>query len=106
MTKLLTLREVIQMTALSRSVVYALMGAAQFPQPVRIGRRAVRWVKQEVLDFIASRSRVATLTGVFVRAARPVSPVGTGRPARQRRAHTPAHSFIRWRRRSNRSERA
>ena len=41
------------MTALSRSVVYVLMGTAQFPAPIRIGRRAVRWVEQEVLDFIA-----------------------------------------------------
>ena len=55
MTQLLTLREVMQMTALSRSAVYVLMGTAQFPQPIRIGRRAVRWVEQEVLDFIASR---------------------------------------------------
>ena len=43
------------MTALSRSAVYVLMGTAQFPPPIRIGRRAVRWVEQEVLDFIASR---------------------------------------------------
>ena len=45
------------MTALSRSAVYVLMGTAQFPQPIRIGRRAVRWIEQEVLDFIASRPR-------------------------------------------------
>ena len=51
------LREVRQMTALSRSAVYVLMGTAQFPPPIRIGRRAVRWVEQEVLDFIASRPR-------------------------------------------------
>ena len=57
MTQLLTLREVMQMTALSRSAVYVLMDTAQFPLPIRIGRRAVRWVEQEVLDFIASRPR-------------------------------------------------
>ena len=57
MTQLLTLREVMQMTALSRSAVYVLMDTTQFPQPIRIGRRAVRWVEQEVLDFIASRPR-------------------------------------------------
>ena len=60
MTQLLTLREVMQMTALSRSAVYVLMDTAQFPQPIRIGRRAVRWVEQEVLDFIASRPRGGT----------------------------------------------
>ena len=60
MTQLLTLREVMRMTALSRSAVYVLMDTEQFPQPIRIGRRAVRWVEQEVLDFIASRPRGGT----------------------------------------------
>ena len=48
-TRLLTLREVTRMTALSRSAVYALMGQSRFPKPIRIGSRAVRWVEQEVL---------------------------------------------------------
>ena len=70
MTQLLTLREVMRMTALSRSAVYVLMDTAQFPQPIRIGRRAVRWVEQEVLDFIASRPRSdATRTRVSGRYA-------------------------------------
>ena len=43
-TRLLTLRDVTGMTALSRSAVYALMAASRFPKPIRIGRRAVRWV--------------------------------------------------------------
>ena len=60
MTKLLTLREVMQMTALSRSAVYALMGTAQFLPQIGIGRRAVRSVEREVLDFIASRPRGGT----------------------------------------------
>ena len=59
-TRLLTLREVTRMTALSRSAVYALMGESRFPKPIRIGSRAVRWVEQEVLDFIASRPRAGS----------------------------------------------
>ena len=55
--RLLTLRDVTAMTALSRSAVYALMAESRFPKPIRIGSRAVRWVEQEVLDFIASRPR-------------------------------------------------
>ena len=58
--RLLTLRDVTQATALSRSAVYALMAASRFPKPIRIGSRAVRWVEQEVLDFIASRPRGGT----------------------------------------------
>ena len=56
-TKLLTLRDVTAMTALSRSAVYALIAESRFPKPIRVGSRAVRWVEQEVLDFIASRPR-------------------------------------------------
>ena len=57
MPRLLTLRDVTTVTALSRSAVYALMADSRFPKPLRIGSRAVRWVEQEVVDFIASRPR-------------------------------------------------
>ena len=57
MPRLLTLRDVTAATALSRSAVYALMAESRFPKPIRIGARAVRWVEQEVFDFIASRPR-------------------------------------------------
>ena len=59
-TRLLTLRDVMAMTALSRSAVYALMAESRFPKPIRIGSRAVRWVDQEVADFIASRPRAGS----------------------------------------------
>ncbi len=55
--RLLTLRDVMAATALSRSAVYALMAESGFPKPIRIGSRAVRWIEQETLDFIASRPR-------------------------------------------------
>ena len=58
--RLLTLRDVTALTALSRSAVYALMAESRFPKPIRIGSRAVRWVEQEVLDFIASRPRAGS----------------------------------------------
>ena len=57
MPRLLTLRDVKAITALSRSAIYALMAESRFPKPIRIGNRAVRWVEQEVLDFITSRPR-------------------------------------------------
>ena len=57
MPRLLTLHDVKGITALSRSAIYALMAESRFPKPIRIGNRAVRWVEQEVLDFIASRPR-------------------------------------------------
>ena len=60
MPRHLTLRGVTAAIALSRSSVYALMAESRFPKPIRIGTRAVRWVEQEVLDFIASRSRAGS----------------------------------------------
>ena len=60
MPRLLTLGDVIAATALSRSAVYAMMAESRFPKPIRIGSRAVRWVEQEVLDFIASRPRAGS----------------------------------------------
>ena len=44
MPRILTLRDVMATTALSRSAVYALMAESRFPKPIRIGSRAVRWV--------------------------------------------------------------
>ena len=58
--RLLTLRDVTEVTAVSRSAVYALRGESRFPKPVRIGSRAVRWVEQAVLDFIATRPRAGS----------------------------------------------
>ncbi len=60
MPRLLTLRDVTAATALSRSAVYALMAESRFPKPIRVGNRAVRWVEQEVRDFIASRPRAGS----------------------------------------------
>ena len=60
MPGLLTLRDVMAATALSRSAVYTLMAESRFPKPIRIGSRAVRWVEREVLDFIASRPRAGS----------------------------------------------
>ena len=58
--RLLTLREVTEATALSRSVIYALMAKSRFPKPIRVGTRAVRWIEDEVAEYIASRPRAGT----------------------------------------------
>ena len=58
--RLLTLRNVMEVTAMSRSAIYAGMAAGAFPQPIRIGARAVRWIEGEVIEFIASRPRAGS----------------------------------------------
>lgn len=55
--ELLTLREVMRKTKMSRSTIYALKAAGKFPQPIRVSSHAVRWIAAEVDAWIASRPR-------------------------------------------------
>ena len=55
--RLVGLPKVKDMTDLGRSTIYDLMKRQLFPRPVQMSRRAVRWIEQEVLNFIATRPR-------------------------------------------------
>lgn len=52
---LLRLSSVKQSTGLSRSSIYALEAAGQFPKRVSIGPRSVAWRESEVQAWIESR---------------------------------------------------
>ena len=47
-TKLLTRQQIEEITGLTRSTIYRLMRSGQFPEPIRIGPRAVRWPQSEI----------------------------------------------------------
>jgi prophage regulatory protein len=51
---LLRMRDLIEMTALSRATIYREMDAGRFPLPIRIGGNN-RWPVAEILDFIEAR---------------------------------------------------
>lgn len=54
---LLRLPDVLRRTGMSRSWVYAQMASGDFPQPVRLGGRAVAWRESDLtrwLDGLAS----------------------------------------------------
>lgn len=53
--KLIRLRTVLEMTALSRSSLYRLMDADEFPKSIPLAGRCVAWVDEEVEDWIAER---------------------------------------------------
>ena len=55
--RLLTRRQVEVLTGLARSTLYRMMRAGTFPNPIRVGQRAVRWLESEILAWIASRPR-------------------------------------------------
>lgn len=55
--RLLTRRDVEKWCQIARTTIYRLMRADQFPEPIRIGPRAVRWLRSEVEAWLASRPR-------------------------------------------------
>ncbi|WP_404823172.1 helix-turn-helix transcriptional regulator [Novosphingobium percolationis] len=55
-TRLLRIEDVMQMTSLSRSYIYALAARDQFPKPLSLGRKCSRWREADVLEWIGSRS--------------------------------------------------
>ena len=48
-------REVEKITGLSRSTIYRLMDAGEFPQAKSIGPNCVRWLLSEIIAWIESR---------------------------------------------------
>ena len=56
MTKAYLRRPAVEVaTGLSRSSIYAMMDAGEFPRPVRIGKRAVAWPQSEIEHWLANR---------------------------------------------------
>ncbi|MBA3988524.1 MAG: transcriptional regulator [Idiomarina sp.] len=53
--KLIKIKEVMNVTTLSRATIYKYMASGRFPKPVSLGGRAVVWVKEEVEDWVAQR---------------------------------------------------
>ena len=53
--RLLKRREVEEITGLSRSTIYRMLNTGQFPQPVRIGPKTVRWRMSDIVKWMESR---------------------------------------------------
>lgn len=45
------------MVSLSRASLYRLMRSGEFPEPIKLGQRAVRWREAELREFLATRPR-------------------------------------------------
>ncbi|AMG59257.1 AlpA family transcriptional regulator [Pantoea ananatis] len=62
-TKLMRLPAVIERTGFSRSWIYELINQKQFPQPIKIGSRAVAFIEGEIdewIEMLISKSRSET----------------------------------------------
>ena len=55
--RLLRLSEVLSRTALGRSSIYRMMRDGSFPEPLKVGVRAVRWRESEIEGWLAARRR-------------------------------------------------
>ena len=59
MTELLTRVEVEGRCHITCSTIFRLMRAGQFPLPIKIGPRAVRWPEAEIENWLAERPRAS-----------------------------------------------
>lgn len=55
MNKVIRLKEVVQLTTLSRSSIYRLMSENNFPNSIKLGDRAVAWLQVEVEQWLEQR---------------------------------------------------
>ena len=65
MSDLIRLNDVKNMTGLSRSSIYQFIADGKFPTQVRLGSRAVAWIRSEIEQWIEekisfSRGRIST----------------------------------------------
>ena len=61
--RLLRRREVEARTGLSRTSIYRLMREGRFPEPLKVGPKAVRWPESEIADWLAARPRASGEVG-------------------------------------------
>ncbi|MBR0573387.1 MULTISPECIES: helix-turn-helix transcriptional regulator [Pasteurellaceae] len=52
--QLLTLSEVVELVGIGVTSIYKYMKQGKFPQPKRIGKRAVRWRLSDIEEYINS----------------------------------------------------
>lgn len=55
MTRIYRMRDVCESSGLSRSSIYRLIAAGEFPKPIRIGIHAVGWVSDDLDTWLSSR---------------------------------------------------
>ena len=59
--QIIRLKDVIALTALSRSTIYLRMVQGKFPKKINLGSRAVGWLSSEVNEWIEERIRESRL---------------------------------------------
>ena len=47
------------MTRMSKATLYVEIKADRFPKPIKVTRRSVAWIENEVLEYLQGRPRAA-----------------------------------------------
>tara|TARA_R110001592_G_scaffold87304_2_gene257954 strand:+ start:276 stop:482 length:207 start_codon:yes stop_codon:yes gene_type:complete len=55
MERMLRIKDVIKITAMSNSTIYELIKSNDFPRPKRIGKRAVGWLENDIQNWVETR---------------------------------------------------
>ena len=55
--KLLTLAQVVERVAQSKSTIYRSMDAGSFPRPIKLGSRMVRWLSDDIDTYLSRLCR-------------------------------------------------
>ena len=55
--RLLRRQEVETRCGIARTTIYRLMRCGEFPEPLKVGPRAVRWLESEIETWLAERPR-------------------------------------------------
>ena len=50
--RMIRIREVEQVTGLSHTTIYRMIGRGDFPAPIMVGKRAARWKLSEVMAYV------------------------------------------------------
>ncbi|ENM3902030.1 AlpA family transcriptional regulator [Vibrio cholerae] len=53
--KVIRLKEVIELTGLSKSSIYRMASDDKFPKPLNLGARSVGWIESEVTQWLAEK---------------------------------------------------
>ena len=57
--RLLRREEVEARCGIARTTIYRLMRCGEFPEPIKVGTRAVRWPESEIEKWLAGRPRAS-----------------------------------------------
>ena len=61
--KFITVKQVMDMTGLSRTTIWRLEKDGEFPKRRQLGIRRIGWIESEVLDWMESRAQVGSCEG-------------------------------------------